>query len=230
MNNFYVYAYCYPDAVISDGVCYYKPFYIGKGQHDRIYTHIKKIKAGKCTHNLLFSRIINKLLSQNLEPIVCKIYEQLNELDSYIFEHETINKYGRIAIDDNGILSNRTIGLEHFNINLNQDIRVQLKLKLDASHGNSKPNSKLLISEICNLYAVDNWSFNMLYDKYRISKARIRKILVDNNVHIKTKSESRIGNKNPMFGIKRPPNNYFGGHTHTTESKLKISNSLKNKC
>ena len=83
MNLFYVYEYIDP----RDN----KPFYIGKGINNRINQHL-------CPHNLkmkhpLYDRI-NEIFSENLEPILKKVEENLSETEAFNLERHIIKEIG----------------------------------------------------------------------------------------------------------------------------------------
>ena len=109
-NVFYVYVYLNPlikgkfeyDNIKFD----YEPFYVGKGKNNRYKYHLydKKLKTKNSKNKL-----INEIKINNLQPLVLKIYENLNEIDAYEKEKEIIGKIGCI-IYNNGPLTNLTRG------------------------------------------------------------------------------------------------------------------------
>jgi len=106
INNYYIYVYldtrkigqyCY------DNICFlYKPFYIGKGKDRRL----ENIKDGRSND---FIDIINEIKKYGLEQIIIKLYENLNEKQSFELETKLINEIGRIDLET-GPLINRTSG------------------------------------------------------------------------------------------------------------------------
>ena len=80
------------------------PFYVGKG--DRAYAHGKKSQM----HNELKEHTIANIRAAGHEHEVQLVYENLNECTAYSIEIELIRYYGRIDIDDFGILTNRSVG------------------------------------------------------------------------------------------------------------------------
>jgi len=107
MNNYYIYIYLDPRKF--EKYCYenfsflYKPFYVGKGLNNR-YKEI-----GENRRSDYFMKKINKIKKSGLEPIVFKLYENLNEEESLYKETELINE---INIKNPGILVNMTDGGE----------------------------------------------------------------------------------------------------------------------
>jgi len=105
LNDFYVYIYLDPrkhgkykyDEYDFD----YEPFYVGKGKGNRD----RKING----RNNFFSKIINKIKKQKLNPIIIKLHKNLNESDSFILETKLIKLIGRRNIND-GSLTNLTNG------------------------------------------------------------------------------------------------------------------------
>jgi predicted XRE-type DNA-binding protein len=105
MNNYYIYIYL--DSRSPGKYCYenfsflYKPIYVGKGKNNRW----KKIN--KYDRSDYFINKINKIKKSGLEPIVIKLYENLNEKESLKKEVELISE---IEIANPGILVNMTSG------------------------------------------------------------------------------------------------------------------------
>jgi len=105
MNSFYIYIYLDPRK--SGQYCYgdfcflFEPIYVGKGKNERwkdIYHRTK-----------YFKNILNKIKNSGLEHIVFKLYENLNEGQSFEKEIELIEEIGRKNIKT-GFLVNETIG------------------------------------------------------------------------------------------------------------------------
>lgn len=68
-----------------------KPFYIGEGQNDRAWSHLK-FKSG--CNNPHKDRIIEKIQSSGLEVIVQILFENLTKEDAVSIEKEIIAKIG----------------------------------------------------------------------------------------------------------------------------------------
>jgi len=100
MKNYYVYEYVDPRTNT--------PFYIGKGKKGRMFYHLTETLEN--TDNLRKFKYIELLRSLNLEPIIRKIHDNLDEETAYTLEDEYIIKYGRKGIDPNGILTNYCLG------------------------------------------------------------------------------------------------------------------------
>jgi len=104
MNYYYIYIYLDPRKFgkykYGKYEFEYEPFYIGKGKNGRW----KDIKRGRNTY---FIRKINKIKKCGLEPIVFKLYENLNEKESFEKEIELIDK---IKKTNSKILVNITDG------------------------------------------------------------------------------------------------------------------------
>lgn len=112
--KFYVYGYLDPSKPCKlsnndlDFSFLYEPFYIGKGNGDRLVTHLKKSKLNKKTH---LSNKINKIKSHGLKPIIVKLYEDLSEDKSLEIEKKLINLIGK-RLSKTGPLVNITDGGE----------------------------------------------------------------------------------------------------------------------
>jgi hypothetical protein len=84
------------------------PFYIGKGKGNRKYAHMNTIGAKKENPDKL--KIIDEILAEGMHPIIRELESDImNEVDAYIREDFYILKYGRKSVDENGILTNKTI-------------------------------------------------------------------------------------------------------------------------
>jgi len=107
MNKYYVYIYLDPRKPgkykYGDYCFLYEPFYVGKGKGKRLY----KI-SGRTKY---FLNKINKIKNYNLNSIVIKIKENLNEEESFLLESELINLIGRKDLV-RGYLVNYTDGGE----------------------------------------------------------------------------------------------------------------------
>jgi len=107
MNNFYIYIYLDPrksGKYCYEDICFlFEPFYIGKGK-DRRYS----IEHGR---NLFFKNKINKIKQSKLQSVVFKLYENLNEEESFELEIKLIQEIGRIDLGT-GSLLNMTNGGE----------------------------------------------------------------------------------------------------------------------
>lgn len=126
-QRFYVYIYLNP---LKSGIFEYpigknkiiflfEPFYVGKGKDNRLYNHLNRakkiilqeIEVNKKQSNNYKLNIIKKILKNNLEPIIFKLQNNLNEKTAYGLEKFYINLIGRL---DKGLgpLTNLTEGGE----------------------------------------------------------------------------------------------------------------------
>lgn len=80
------------------------PFYVGKGTGFRYYAHFSD-NPNTCRNKRLFGHI-KKMRAEGVEPIAIKIKENLKEIDAFLIEEQEIKKYGRIKLDEGGILFN----------------------------------------------------------------------------------------------------------------------------
>jgi hypothetical protein len=107
VDNYYIYIYLDPRKYGK--CCYenfsflYKPIYVGKGKNNRYKLNYKR--------NEFFKNKINKIKKLGLEPIVFKLYENLNEEKSFEFEKNLIKEIGRLDLGT-GPLLNMTDGGE----------------------------------------------------------------------------------------------------------------------
>lgn len=139
--GYYVYAYLDPTEsgcfIYGDIELTHKPFYVGKGFGYRINEHMYSCNLKRRNHK---NNKINKLLGLGLEPIKVKIYEGLNEPESFYKEIEFIKLVGF------GNLTNVTYGgggISGFKHNLKTKRKIGKKNK-----GNKHTEkTKKLISE-----------------------------------------------------------------------------------
>jgi len=113
-DKYYIYAYLDPSKPINKSYenfnisFLYEPFYIGKGKEKRNLIHLKKYKLTNKTH--LSNKILN-IRNKGFEPIIIKIYENLQEEESLMLEKKLISMIGR-RLKKTGPLVNITDGGE----------------------------------------------------------------------------------------------------------------------
>lgn len=84
------------------------PFYIGKGKDTRKYDHLHNEQSKR--ENPTKAQVIKEILDAGLFPIIKEIESNIvNESDAYTREDYYILKYGRKGIEENGILTNKTL-------------------------------------------------------------------------------------------------------------------------
>lgn len=98
MSNFYVYGYFDP----RTDVC----FYIGKGQRDRAWVHLRILKKKPDTH---FYRRLSKMMREGVIPKVILLSVGLTEKQAFTQEQQLIASFGRLDIGT-GTLCNQTDG------------------------------------------------------------------------------------------------------------------------
>lgn len=111
MFNYYVYLYLNP---LKEGkFCFgktivkYEPFYVGKGKGNRLNIHNKIIDK----HNKLKQHVINKIKSNNKNPIIIMPYKNISEYSAFRLERYFIGEIGRRDLGL-GTLTNLTNGGE----------------------------------------------------------------------------------------------------------------------
>ena len=82
------------------------PFYVGKGNGRRDVSHLNG------THNKRLSRKIQEIRNRGKTPNIVRVLENVNNEDAIKMEIELIAKWGRLGLDENGILMNYTLGGE----------------------------------------------------------------------------------------------------------------------
>jgi len=105
MNRFYVYELIDPRNN--------KPFYIGKGRGNRMYSHVSEANRGKHQwSNVLKCERIVSILSKGFSIGYNKVKDDLDEIDALLIEETLIDKYGLI-INRSGILTNIRLNKQH---------------------------------------------------------------------------------------------------------------------
>jgi group I intron endonuclease len=133
-NIYYVYAYLDPTKPIEENNLgfIYEPFYIGKGMNYRSKIHLQNYKLKKKTH---LSNRINKIKSEGLEPIVIKLFENLQENEALNIEINLIKTIGRRTLKT-GTLVNITNGGEGVS-GLKHSVESRMKM---SQKGDKHPN------------------------------------------------------------------------------------------
>ncbi|MNL09729.1 hypothetical protein D3C87_1305000 [compost metagenome] len=80
------------------------PFYIGKGKGDRTQVHF--LPSRKHENPRKWAKMVS-IQNDGHEVLVERVREDLTEVEALDLEEELITRYGRLDLDDNGILTNR---------------------------------------------------------------------------------------------------------------------------
>ena len=114
LNRYYVYVYLNPlksgDYNYEDIHFDYQPFYVGKGEGNRMNYHKCNYGLNKC-NNKHKVNTIRKILNEGYEPIILKVFNNLTEEEAFFFESELIDMIGRSDLK-RGSLTNLTNGGE----------------------------------------------------------------------------------------------------------------------
>jgi hypothetical protein len=109
MNVYYVYAYLDPrkpgEYIYGEYKFEYEPFYIGKGKDDRSIYHLKCKGKNKYLNNK-----IKKMINSNIDPIIVKLHENLEEETSYDIEEMYISSIGKLYENTGPLLNVRDGG------------------------------------------------------------------------------------------------------------------------
>lgn len=100
--KFYVYHYCDPESGI--------PFYVGKGEGRRAYSHLTACKRLKnCCFNTFFYKKLRKMFSMGIKPDIKIIHDYLEEKEALKLEASEIKHIGRRNHGE-GTLCNLSLG------------------------------------------------------------------------------------------------------------------------
>jgi group I intron endonuclease len=198
MNKFYVYALLdtsKPGIYHFDDLTFeYEPFYIGKGTNNRNY-HSQFDK-----YNSFKKNKIESLKKKNIQVLSIKVFENLNEKDSFDLEVTLIKKIGRRDLEL-GPLTNLTDGGDgRTNIFVSQETKKKISRtkKLQNLHFKHTETTKIFLKKI------NQGENNPFWGKSHTEEVR--------EIH----SLRVSGTNHPMFGKK---------HDKETIKKIKINRS-----
>lgn len=194
MNKFYVYVYLNtmkPGNYIYNDISFdYEPFYVGKGKNNRFLSHLNKVKnKNKYKTNSKFE-IIEECLNNSLEPVILKLYSNIDEDTSLNLEKQTILKIGRLDLMK-GPLTNRNDGGQKPQDNYHHTDSAKKNISLGLKNSTPKerydvisPNNKIFenvnLLEFCKENRLDYQKIRKSSNKGRI---KVRKTI---NCNIET--------------------------------------------
>ncbi len=126
------------------------PFYIGKGKGQRAWSHLNHRDCEKSYKQ----NKIDSIRRQGAEPIVQLIKENLTESEAFNLEIAEISKYGRSGLDENGLLTNRTLGGAGGDTShcFTEDTKQAISYSVS---GSKNGQTSLTIDEISDIYLSD---------------------------------------------------------------------------
>lgn len=205
MNNYYVYALCYPDGEF---------FYVGKGNGDRCYRHLKY-----SVHNNHVAHVIAKIRRDGNEPVVLKIISGLSNEDACSEEIRIIKELGMRI--DGGQLCNLHPGGNGGRPSIVWTEVSKQKLRDSAVGRVWSEESRLKMSKtmlgntrlLGHVHTEETRRKISDAGKGRVLSAEARKNI----------SEAKKGDKNPMYGKPGPRK----GVTVSEETRRKLSEATK---
>ena len=198
-NIFYVYLFLDPRN-------FYQPFYVGKGKHKRAESHLSSRRNNKFTNN-----IITAICETDQLPVIMYWSTDMEEAAALAMECELIARFGRRGIDNNGILTNRTLGGDGLSGHVFTD---EHKQKISIAHKGKT------VSEATR----DKLSANR--------KGKTLSLETKNKLSVALKGKM-VGDKNPMWGktgalhpnYGKSPKTVRTGWKHSTEAITKMRES-----
>src|ERR1019366_2046148 len=136
-NTFYVYG-LFRDLSCSD------PFYIGKGNRDRMKHHVIEVANGTCSNRLKACAIKKRLAMFGFVPSKV-LFSGLVSEEAFFYERELIAKYGRLDMGT-GSLTNLSEGGDGLGSEVSQETRQRMREKALAN-GSRPPSRKGAVSE-----------------------------------------------------------------------------------
>jgi len=176
IDNYYIYIYLDPRK--SGQYCYKdfcflsEPMYIGKGKGKRYK------EVGSKKRSQLFINKINKIKQSGLEPIVFKLYENLNENQSFELEKNLIKEIGRIDLNF-GSLLNMTDGgegISGFTFSKFSKIKMSNSQKGKFKSEESVNKKKINYQEIKNEFKKRGYQLLMEKSEYKNSFTKLNYI------------------------------------------------------
>jgi len=184
MKKYYVYALLDTSKpgiyVYGDLVFYYEPFYIGKGTDNRDY------HSAFDRHNSFKKNKIKSLNKKNIKVLSIKVFEDLNEQDSFNIETSIIKKIGRRDLKL-GPLTNLTDGGEG---RTNIIVSDETKNKISKTKKSQNLHNKHTESTKTHLRKINQGENNPMFGKHHTEQ-------------VKEEQSLRVsGTNHPMFGKK----------------------------
>ncbi len=199
--EYYVYIYLDPT---KNGSFTYKeyaftnePFYVGKGTSTRLNNHLQEKRLNDNSEK---SNKIKNLISLGLKPIILKIKENLTSNDAYLFEGLIINAIGK-KNDGRGPLLNKMGSCE--NGLATHSIETKRKIGLKSRGRKHSISTK----EKCRLSKLGKNNPTYKTGKYCDYKPKF------------SRSEAKMGKRNPMFGVKLTSDQKLARSTMSTKRK-----------
>jgi hypothetical protein len=171
----------------------YEPFYVGKGHGDRYLHHVRKIKNNnKVKISQKYARIID-IISDNMDPVILKIGENMEEDDSLILEKKIIQSIGRLDLSS-GPLTNRNDG--GLNPQLNYRHSEETKRKISESGQGKSTDFISVISPSGEVF--EKVSLLRLCKDKNLNYDLMRKSRNKGRIEVKNKSISNINTLNSI--------------------------------
>ena len=197
MENFYIYIYLDPRKKGTydyiDFKFDYEPFYVGKGSGYRYLKHL----TDKSRNSHKICRIKN-IIDEGYKPIIIKLFENLEETESYKKEIEVIQKIGR-RIDKTGPLTNYLKGGYDCYTLANHPNREEILLKMKNRKTKHSEETKEKIrkhhrtEEYRNKMSIKMTGIVIVTDN---TKKKISNVLISKKMKRSDETKKKIGDKN----------------------------------
>ena len=209
---FYVYQYVNPVTNL--------PFYIGKGQGKRAYDHLKMVKRN--TDKNACTMFCEKLINSGIEPQIVFVHYDNDEDVIYDLESQLIKKYGRLGLEPDGILVNKSKGGKRNSGWHHTDETKNLMSKAKLGNSNHSDETKLLIAKNTSKALMDS-------PEARLKISQRHKGIPKSNEHAgKLKTNLTTINKDPVMLAKKLATKIANGTlNHSQDTKSLIAEKVK---
>lgn len=161
----------------------FEPFYVGKGMGERYLYHLNKVKFKNKYKSSKKFNIIEKIIEENSEPIIIKLFDNCEETESLLLEKKIITEIGRMDLG-NGPLTNLNDG--GIKPQDNYKHNKETKIKISKSSRNRTSNHYTVISPQGEKF--ENISLKKFCNENKLDYQKMRKFANRGKINVRMKS------------------------------------------